>query len=101
LRGEAKALFTQLSAMNPHLNESHAPLLGLYATALVKTTDLEPLDDPRLYERITRTTIALARALRLTPQSSTRPERIETQQAKREASSAAQELRNFRASDED
>ena len=67
-----RSLFTELAADTPHLVQADAPLLASYAQAVLLSRkagrDLGRIGE---WERATRAMMALARSLRLTPQSRT------------------------------
>jgi hypothetical protein len=75
-KGE-RALFAEAAAINPHLRPADAPLLALYAQALAKTYRLARQSDTAAvasWEKSARTTMALARSLRITAQAQVHPE---------------------------
>jgi len=101
LRADEQTVFVELAAMNAHLTQTHAPLLALYAQGILKSSTLSRETDLKSWETCARVTVALGRSLRLTPRSSSRPEKVEIQNARQRASESAQELRNFRLADDE
>jgi hypothetical protein len=75
-KGE-RALFAEAAAINLHLRPADTPLLALYVQALAKTYRLARQSDAAAvaaWEKSARTTMALARSLRITTQSQVHPE---------------------------
>ena len=70
------ATFNELAAVNRHLTQTDAPLLAAFAQAVAKASKLAKAQDVQSWERACRVMLALARSLRLTPQSTTDPQAI-------------------------
>jgi hypothetical protein len=71
-----RTLFTELANGNQHLTAPDAALLAGYVQALNKMQRLAKKSDIAAWEKATRVALALGRSLRLTPQSTVRPETV-------------------------
>lgn len=65
-----------LAAANRHLTVTDGPLLAVYVQAVTRTHRLGRGKDVGGWEKSARLAMALARSLRLTPQSTTDPQTI-------------------------
>jgi hypothetical protein len=76
LKSDERSMFMALAAQDRHLTRTDEPLLATYVQAIGKTSRLAQHKDVGPWERAARVLIALARSLRLTPQSTTDPQAI-------------------------
>jgi hypothetical protein len=76
-----QTLFTELANGNPHLAAPDAALLAGYVQALNRMHCLAKKTDIISWEKAARVAMALGRSLRLTPQSTVRPETVGRQRA--------------------
>lgn len=70
------SLFVELALANVHLTISDVPILAAYAQAATKVLKLGRQKDVGQWEKVVRLTMALARTLRLTPQSCIEPRTV-------------------------
>ena len=101
LRADERALFAALAAQNEHLKPTDASILALYSQAVMRTSKLARGDGISDWEKSARATLALARSLRLTAQSSTHPDTLSRQRRDQHRSVLAEKMRNYRAPDTD
>jgi hypothetical protein len=101
LTSAERTIFIELAAQNQHLTPTHAPLLALYAQGVLKTSQMSREADINAWTKVGRMSLALARSLRLTVQSSTRPEKVSGQRRDQQQRELAQQMRNYRADDDD
>jgi hypothetical protein len=71
-----RLLFAEIASANPHLTVTDASVLAIYVQATAKTAKLGKKSDVSAWEKAARLTMALARSLRLTPQSSIEPRTV-------------------------
>ena len=71
-----RAIFVETATQHPHLKSGDTMILAAYAQASTRSFKLSKKDDTKAWEVAVRAMLALARSLRLTPISSTRPESL-------------------------
>jgi hypothetical protein len=71
-----RQLFIDAAKANTHLVASDAPTLAAWSQAMVKVHTLGRGDDTVEFERAVRVMLALARALRLVPSATQKPESV-------------------------
>jgi hypothetical protein len=76
LTSAERAIFTETAAQYPHLKPGDAMILAAFAQASVRSFALSKKNDTAAWERAVRAMLAIARSLRLTPQSHTRAEAL-------------------------
>jgi hypothetical protein len=69
-------IFSETAAQHPHLKPGDAMILAAFAQASVRSFKLAKKHDTAAWEKSVRAMLALARSLRLTPQSHTRAEAL-------------------------
>jgi hypothetical protein len=74
LTKEERTYFDHVVRSNHHLKPIDVPMLMLYAAAIVRTMKARQRGDE--FEKEARAALAIARSLRLTPQSTVEPRRV-------------------------
>jgi hypothetical protein len=72
LSKDERVIFDHVARCHSHLKPIDAPILMLYAAAVVRAMKARRQDDGT-FEKEARATLALGRSLRLTPQSTSQP----------------------------
>jgi hypothetical protein len=100
LTKEEKSYFDHVARNNRHLKPIDAPMVMLYAAAVVRAMKARRQDDEK-FEKEARAALALARSLRLTPQSTMEPRTAARRRAEAAGTSYYEIMRQERETESD